>query len=351
MARALLADGATAPVGGFKSKAGKEFRAALVLDAEGQVTFSFPQPPELGSCPACHRPVRLRGGEKKVYTCDSGRECPFVVPTTMRGREIPEEAVRELLAAGRSRPLDGFAGPGGREGVAGPEQEGVLEWNGSRVVVTLVDARTETGAAGPCPRCAAAVSFHAGRRAWRCEGGCGFQIPALVARRELGHGEVADLLAKGRTARLHGFRQKKGTVFKAALVLDEKGEISFDFARGPDDDDAPVPRGGPPPAFGERLTCPICLSRAETEPGYVVAGREAWGCSRWREGCKLRVPFEVQGTRIPDEEARRLFSSKKATRFLDEPLGPPGKRKTCRVVLRPGDEPCWAVEPRRPRSP
>ena len=93
------------------------------------------------------------------------------------------------------------------------------------------------------------------------------------------------------------------------------------------------------------------MARAEPDPGYVVAGREAWGCSRWRAGCALRVPFMIHGTRLPDEEAQRLFSSKKATRYLDEPLGPPGKRKICRVVLRLDEEPCWAVEPRRPRAP
>ena len=45
------------------------------------------------------------------------------------------------------------------------------------------------------------------------------------------------------------------------------------------------------------------------------------------------MPFEIDGARLPDDEAQRLFSKKRATRYLKEPLGPPGKRKTSRVVL------------------
>lgn len=347
MAKKLLVNGETATVKGFKSKAGKPFRAGLKLDGEGKVVFDFPEQEILGECPACHQPVRKRGD--KVYTCDSGRSCPFVIPVTFDEREIPESAVRELLSNGKSKPLDGFVRPVSDGRAHGKSFVGVLEWNGNRVVVSEVDPRATSGSAGPCPRCGKPVSFARQARAWRCSG-CSFRIPDAIARRELRHQEVAELLAHGRTGRLHGFRQKKGTVFKAALVLDPEEGLSFDFSRSRDDGVEPVPAGGPPPAFGVRVNCPVCIFAAEPDPGYVIAGHEAWGCSRWRQGCHLRVPFVVEGTRIPDDEAQRLFSGKKATRYLKEPIGPPGKRKASRIVLHPDQKPCWTVEAKRARK-
>ncbi len=339
MAKQLLDQRVTSKVKGFKNREGKEFSAALKLDDQGEVKFHFPQPEELGSCPACGKPVRARA---KVYTCDSGRDCPFVIPREMSGQPIEATSVRELLERGRSEPIEGFQRQ--RAGAGDPFYRGVLEWTGQRVVITPVDERSESGAAGTCPRCGGQVSFQGTR--WRC-GGCDFSLPAAVAQRELRHEEVAALLQDGRTPRLHGFRQASGAVFKAALVLDDRGEIGFDYSRERDEPKAAIPPGGRPPAFGERIDCPVCVSQASPEPGYVIAGKEAWGCSRWREGCPLRVPFRIHDVVLPDDEAIRLFK-KKATRYLDQPLGPPGKRLVCRVVLKPDQKPCWELEPKRP---
>lgn len=47
--------------------------------------------------------------------------------------------------------------------------------------------------------------------------------------------------------------------------------------------------------------CPGCGQ------GRVLAGKQAWGCSRWREGCGFRLDFVQDGVTIPPEEAGRLF--------------------------------------------
>ena len=243
MARQLLAEGRTGPVKGFRSRAGKNFSAALKLDPEGKVVFDFPprgggsDSEELGTCPACKTPVRARG---KVYTCDKGRECPFVVFVEMSGRELPAEAVREVLRDGRSAMLTGFRTKAGRS------FDGFLEWNGKRVKVTRVDS-------------------------------------------------------------------------------------------------------GPPPAFGRRVDCPVCKDRGDADPGYVVAGRAAWGCSHWKQGCPLRVPFEIEGVALPEEEARRLFSHHRATRYSRRPIGASGELYEARVALRTGEDAGWVLERRKRR--
>jgi len=332
MARRLLAGGVTEVVKGFRSKAGKDFAAALKLDDEGAVKLHFPEPEPLGPCPACGQPVRPRG---KVYTCDTGRECAFVVFAEMSGRAIPPEAVTRLLGQGRSEPLEGFTDRQGRA------FSGTLIWSGQRVEIRSFDPRENADAAGPCPRCGQPVRFERGK--WRCQAG-DFSMPAEVAQRALSQGEVAQLLRERRTPRLHGFRQRSGAVFRAALVLDEGFRVQLDYLRRPEEPpEQVVPPGGPPPAFGAPLTCPCCTARAEREPGYVVAGREAWGCSRWKQGCLLRVPFEIEGTRLDEEQAQRLLARARATRYL---AGLGGRQRPARVVLDPEAQPCWRVEER-----
>ena len=55
--------------------------------------------------------------------------------------------------------------------------------------------------------------------------------------------------------------------------------------------DAPTP----PPTEKQPLVCPLCHS------GEVIQGKTAYGCSRWREGCTFRLPFDQPG--IPLDEA------------------------------------------------
>lgn len=246
MASQLLEKGVTPSVKGFRNREGKPFQAALKLDEKGGVAFFFPQEAPLGKCPVCGEAVRVRGS---VYTCDTGRECPFLIPRRLAGKELDDELVKTLLD-------------------------------------------------------------------------------------------------QGRTKRIHGFKSKSGSVFKAALMLDEKHELKLDYSKRAEDREVPQP-GSPPPAFGRRTDCPLCVKNEVDEPGYLIAGREAWGCSRWREGCGFRIPFTIFDLRLTDEQGLRL-ARKRATRYLEEPIGPAGKRKICRVVLTLDGSPYWALEPKRP---
>ncbi|MCB9764763.1 MAG: DNA topoisomerase 3 [Alphaproteobacteria bacterium] len=333
MARALLQSGQTPVVKGFRSKEGKRFAAALALDAEGKVVFHFPEPEALGPCPACGTPVRARG---KVYTCDTGRDCAFVVFQEMSGRAIAEDEVRRLLKDGEAGPFDDFKT---RDGEA---FTGALRWEDGRVRVRRADRREGAGAVGACPRCGAAVGFAGGD--WRC-GGCDFRIPGTVARRPIRAEDAQALLKDGRTGRLYGFRQSGGALFRAACVLDPGGGVQLDFAGGSGPREAPP--GGPAPAFGEVVDCPVCVHAGSLEPGYVVRGRAAWGCSRWREGCRMTLPFVVSGLALPEDEARRFFDKARATRYLKGFTGAEAAGRSCRVTQRLEEEPCWVLEPRR----
>lgn len=65
-----------------------------------------------------------------------------------------------------------------------------------------------------------------------------------------------------------------------------------------------------------------------------MRGRRAWGCDRWRDGCHLVVPFEVDGVLIPPDEADRLFRRGQTRLFADHP----GTGQRARLVLAPDEE-------------
>ena len=234
MAKALLKDGRTKPVKGFKSRKGSLFTAALTLDEAGKVTFSFPEAEPLGACPTCGAPVRKR---RTVYACDTGRECPFVIGVTLAGRAMQDDEIRQLLQ----------------------EQ---------------------------------------------------------------------------RTPRLHGFHQRNGAIFKAALVLEPRG-ARFDYRKRDDEPPDAPPPGGPPFAFGRRVHCPLCLDAGEAHPGYVIAGRAAWGCSRWKAGCGLRLPFEPLGVALDPEQAARLLGKQRQTVLMKLPVDIGGAMARGRLVIDP----------------
>lgn len=184
------------------------------------------QGPSLGTCPACGTPVRAHG---PVYTCDTGRSCPFVVFGTMSGRKISERMVRTLLKDGRTPVVKGF-----KSRRTGKAFEAGLEVRPDHTVGLFFADRHEDGGP-PAP-----------------------QTPSAAAP-----------------------------------------------SSAPDD-----PVGMP---------CPACGT------GHLVAGRAAWGCSRWREGCGWRLPFEHDGRRLSSEEAvsrvARATRATQAQRAVDTGTG------------------------------
>ncbi len=136
----------------------------------------------------------------------------------------------------------------------------------------------DTPVLGDCPVCGKPV--REGRAAFSCETGraCSFVIFKKVARRQISPGMVKALLRHRRSTRTYkGFRSKKGKPFEAGLELDEEGKVVFWFPERE--------RSRPETPVG--LRCPQCGL------GQLVAGRAAWGCDRWREGCDYRIPFDV----------------------------------------------------------
>jgi DNA topoisomerase III len=147
---------------------------------------------------------------------------------------------------------------------------------------------------GECPLCQTAVRQRG--RIFTCDTGrsCNFVVFGTIASRSVSPTMVKDLLKKGRTKWLKGFKSKRtGKDFEASLKLSQEGRAVFDFTEG---------RPKPPTPVG--MACPKC------KEGRLIQGRAAWGCGRWREGCAFVFPFEQDGVRLRPEEAVKQLKGK-----------------------------------------
>ena len=84
---------------------------------------------------------------------------------------------------------------------------------------------------GSCPKCGSPVVET--KRAYSCAAwktsGCDFAIWKQVSGKRLGESQARQLLTKGRTGQLKGFKSKAGKPYAAALKLDGDHKVRLDF--------------------------------------------------------------------------------------------------------------------------
>ncbi|MGH3086737.1 MAG: DNA topoisomerase III [Rubrobacteraceae bacterium] len=86
---------------------------------------------------------------------------------------------------------------------------------------------------GECPKCGSPVvetKKAYGCSAWK-ETGCEFAIWKTVAGKRISESQAKELLAKGGTKQLKGFKSRAGKPFSAALKLDDEHKVRLDFER------------------------------------------------------------------------------------------------------------------------
>lgn len=107
--------------------------------------------------------------------------------------------------------------------------EGVRRMEGEKIAAS--DGGREP--LGACPKCGSPVvetKKAYGCSAWK-KSGCDFAIWKTIAGKRVSQAQARRLLARGRTARLKGFRSKAGRPFSAALVLDGERRVRLDPGR------------------------------------------------------------------------------------------------------------------------
>ena len=156
----------------------------------------------LGPCPVCGTPVREG---RKVFSCETGRGCAFVVFKRMSRRAISPRLVKQLLRDGQTQVVKGFKSKAGKPFAAG------LRWDAEAGRVSFAFEPREPAAAAPhvpestpgpvgmsCPRCGAG-SIVRGRTGWGCNqwaSGCVTVVPFEEGGRPLTDAEAVERFAR-----------------------------------------------------------------------------------------------------------------------------------------------------------
>lgn len=160
------------------------------------------------------------------------------------------------------------------------------------------DPTTVEGGIAACPQCKSGVVREtpkgAGCNRWR--EGCTFSVWREVAGKALSDAQLKELIVKGRTKVIKGFKKKSGSgTFEAKLVLNEEFKVKLEF-------DGPPAGAADEEALGP---CPQC------KEGTVKLGAKVAGCSRWREGCKFAIWREQYGKELTLENIKELMERKR----------------------------------------
>ncbi|WP_426491191.1 DNA topoisomerase 3 [Hymenobacter sp. 102] len=163
----------------------------------------------------------------------------------------------------------------------------------TRLITNNQQPQTNLGL-GPCPACSSGHVLR-GKSAMGCsrwKEGCQFRLPVEFEGKKFTDKQVGDLLKKGRTQVMQGFLDDAGNKFGAAIRLTPARTLELVRAA----ESKPTTPQDP-----GQIPCPVCRL------GQMLKGKSAWGCSRFREDCQFRAPFEWGGKTLTDAQMNQLL--------------------------------------------
>lgn len=135
-----------------------------------------------------------------------------------------------------------------------------------------------------CPRCGRGVMLK-GKQYWGCsryKEGCKTLIPFEYLNKKLTDKQIETLLRNGKTGLIKGF-ELNGEKVDGKLWLDDNYQLRLEKYETPE------------------WICPAC------KQGRIVKGKNAWGCIRYREGCRVIIPFVFMGKKLTEKQAETLI--------------------------------------------
>src|SRR6266480_4305585 len=257
----LVRDKQIGPLGGFRSRKGKRFHAALKLSDDFKTEFDFgpngqengaAQPVDfstqepLGKCPKCGGRIFEFG---MSYVCENSvganKTCDFRSGKVILQRSIDREQLNKLLTTGKTDLLERFISRKGRPFkaylVLTDKKDVGFEFEKrdpkakrerkSKEPAAKIDF-TGKESVGKCPKCDGKV-FET-ENSYICERSqadrkpCKFKLSKTILGRDIPKKQAQKLLATGKTDLLEGFISKRGRPFSAYLKL-EDSKVGFEF--------------------------------------------------------------------------------------------------------------------------
>lgn len=244
--KALLTDGRTETIRGFKSKTGKKFDACVALETDEtgrkylKFDFDHVEAKKIKdvSCPLCGGDIVQTpfGYGCANYKKDDPESCRFSIGK-MGEKTLNEVQVKQLLTEGRTATIRGFKSKTGKKFDArialNKDESGRvtgLKYDFSDVEAPkLKDVK--------CPVCGGDMvktPFGYGCANYKKDDpeSCRFSV-GQIAGVKLKEAQVKELLTNGKTGVIEGFIAKTGMKFDAPLKLTKEGQITFDFPEKP----------------------------------------------------------------------------------------------------------------------
>ena len=300
----------TDTIRGFKSKNGKKFDACLVLvkNSEGRsvVQFDFDNVqddiiPDV-ECPICGGKIKRTsfGYGCMNYKGDEEGSCKFSVGQ-IAGKSIPVSNLKQLLTTRKTETIRGFKSKTGKKFDAClvlKEDE-----NGISIQFDFENVEAKKVSDVKCPICGGDIvvtpfGYGCANYDKENEESCKFSI-GKMAEKSLTEAQVKQLLTKGCTETIRGFKSKTGKKFdaKIALMKNEDNKVTglkFDF-----NDLEPV--------TVKDVKCPLCK-------GKIVVTPFGYGCENYKKddpkSCKFSIG-KIAGVKLKEKDVKLLLLEKK----------------------------------------
>ncbi|WP_405376497.1 DNA topoisomerase [Pseudobutyrivibrio sp.] len=320
---ALLNNGVTEVLSGFKSKTNQKFSARLRLkdNEEGKkaIVFDFDgierEKLEGVKCPDC-------GGDMVKtpfgYGCSNYNKdepekgCRFMIGK-IAGKQLSKNDCIKLLSEGKTDTIRGFKGKSGKKFDACLLLKKNDETGKHEIAFDFDNVEAKEVKDVVCPVCGGKIvvtPFGYGCSNYNKEdpeNSCKFNI-GQIAGVKLKEAQVKELLKDGITSTISGFKSKKGTKFDAKLALskDDEGKVSgvkFVF----EDNETEL----------KNVKCPKCGSP-------IIKNHFGYRCKNNIRDNQDSCPFflgKVAGVDIPEDQFVKLITEKKTdviTGFLSK---------------------------------
>jgi DNA topoisomerase-3 len=199
----------------------QEFTKQVINNLQGQ--DGLVSRVSLGTCPICAADIIET---PKGYSCANWKErgCKFVIWKTIAGKVITKQQAQQLLQEHKTDVIKGF------KSRAGKKFDAMLVIKDNQVSFAFDNTPQEIVVIGKCPKCGSDVIERV--KAYSCknwqETGCDFVIFKAIARKEITQNIAKELIQKGKTPILKGFKSKANKAFEAGLELQE-GKVKMYF--------------------------------------------------------------------------------------------------------------------------
>ena len=225
--------------------------------------------------------------EKKLRLIESGK---YEISTFMAGMK---EMVTEIVGQVKNSPKKVIAISDESQAVENPKASAVEKSETLHTTSVLVKKNNKDESI-ICPKCKKG-SIIEGKNAWGCSAyrdGCDFRLPFEFLGKKIGKSIVKDLCQKSKTGRPMRF-EVNGQILNGVIILNKEllPELQEDTPK--------------------KLVCPRC------KEGLILKGKTSWGCSAYRTGCQLRVPFSFMGKNISDFQLEQLILKGKTSKISD----------------------------------